>query len=315
MPIRFCFARACAITLLALCPTVAFAQSEEDLAQAKLLGQEGLALFDKGEYEAALGKLDEADRKARIPPLGLYAGRALARLGRLLEAQERFIQVTAIPLAPNSPEVWQRSKLDAQAELEKLLPTIPTVEVELVGVPADQRKTVSLTVDGREVEVALGGIRLNPGEHSLVASYAGESKSQTVKLAVGAKERLRFDFTKAPAAAESQESGPNVLTIVGAVVASAGGAGLVVWGATGLAAMGKADEYDCKDDGFCRGATDVSDLTTLRTVSTVSFYVGGGLALAGGGLLLAGLLGGEPSKEAALMPIVAPGFIGLSGKF
>ncbi len=314
MLIRFGFARACAIALLTLCPAVAFAQSEEDLAQAKLLGQEGLAFFDKGEYEAALGKLDEADRKARIPPLGLYAGRALARLGRLLEAQERFVQVTAIPLAPNSPEVWQRSKLDAQAELEKLLPTIPTVEVELVGVPADQRKTVTLTVDGREVEVVLGGIRLNPGEHSLVASYAGDSKSQTVKLDVGAKERVRFDFTKVPQAAEPQESGPNVLTIVGAVVASAGGAGLVVWGATGLAAMGKADDYGCNDDGRCEVA-DVSDLTTLRTVSTVSFYVGGGLALAGGGLLLAGLLGGEPSNEVALVPIVGPGFIGLSGKF
>ena len=314
MLFRPSFVRICSVALLALSPSVAVAQSEEELAQAKLLGQQGLALFDKEEYEAALVKLDEADRKARIPPLGLYAGRALARLGRLLEAQARFTQVTAIPLAPNSPEVWQQSKLDAQTELEKLLPRIPSVELEFVGISADQRKTVKLSIDGREVEIALGAIQLNPGEHNVTATYAGATRSQSVTLAVGAKERVRFDFTKSPEAAGSQESGPNVLTVVGAVVASAGGAGLIVWGATGLAAMSKADDYGCNDDGICAVA-DVSDLTTLRTVSTVSFYVGGGLALAGGGLLLAGLLSGEPSNEVALAPIVGPGFIGLSGKW
>ncbi len=303
----------CALTLaatLAAQPSRVFAQSEQDLVVAKELGQAGLALFDRGEYEAALLKLDEAEAKVAIPPLGLYAGRALSRLGRLLEAEARFRKVIATPLPPNSPQVWQDAKIDAQTELDKLLPTIPKLEIVVVGVPDAFLRSVELKVDGVAIAIeSRSELRLNPGPHEVAGAFADIKRGEGTELKLGEAKRVSLDFTPAKTA-DPAETSP--LVIAGAVILSVGGAGLLTWGATGIVSMVKADEYKCVD-ALCP-EPDVSDLMALRTTSTVSFYVGGGLALAGGGILLAGLLS-SPSDDVALFPLVGPGNLGFVGRW
>ncbi len=295
-------------------PLPAAGQSEDDLAAARLLGQEGLALFDKGEYEAALAKLDAAAEKAKIPPLGLYAARALARLGRLIQAEARYQEVLSIPLPPNSPAVWSQAKVDAEDELAKLRATIPTIEVVLRGVDAAQAREVVVQVDGRTVK-DLRKVPVDPGPHEVAASLDGVVRTAQARVDSGKHVRIEIAVGPQDTSVRHGETGPSPTLIAGGVLLGAGGAGLIVWGGTGLAAMAKADEYGC--DGASCPREDVSDITALRLTSTVSFYVGGGLALVGGSLLVvSAVLGGEATEDtSAVRPILGPGYAGLEGRF
>ncbi len=293
---------------------LAVAQSDDDRQRARELGQAGLALFDKGDYAGALAKLDEADAIVKVPTVGLFAARSLDRLDRMAEARARLLQVVAIPLPPNSPEVWQQAKTDAAAELASLDKETPRVVLDLVGVPASKSGRVEVSVDARAAAVENNVVRVDPGKRQVVVRLGERSQTFSVDARRGQSYPVRADLTPPEGPPAAVESGPNVLTVVGAVTAGLGGAGLVVWGATGGAALGKASEYGC--DGAQCQVEDVADLDALRTAASVSFYLGGGLALAGTGLLIAGFVtSDDPGEAVALRPIVGPGWLGLAGSF
>lgn len=293
-------------------PAPSHAQSAADLAEAKDLGQQGLARFDAGDFEGALEKLDAAEQKAKIPPLGLYAGRALLRLNRMLEAEARFEAVLTIALPPNSPPVWQQAKDDAKIELDRLRAAIPRVLARWTGAA-----TPSFLVDGVSVQGTRGEadastvvLRVNPGTREITATSGETTLSRKVEAAISTEVPIDFAF---PSRAAGEETTAPPLLLIGGIVLGAGGAGLVVWGATGIAALVRADELGCVD-AAC-GSQDVSDLTTLRTASTVSFYVGGALTLVGAGLMLSSLA--FPTDEAERAPVVflGPGSVGVLGVF
>ena len=303
-------AMAIALSLLTL-PLSARAQTEDELAQARALGQEGLALFDKGEYQAALAKIDEAETYARVPTLDLFGARALARLDRLLEAKARFQEVEAMPLPPNSPEVWYQAKVDAAEERAKLEAQIPSIAIHVVGVGAAVR--TELLLDGKPLRAGTAPVPVDPGPHEISARAGAESRRASVMAERGKTHQVRLDF--APAKRAEPDAGPSPLVIVGAVTLALGGAGLIVWGGTGGAALTKAHDHGCDADGQCQ-SQNVSDLQTLRTASLVSFYTGTGLALVGASLLVAGVVvqDSEPT-QATLYPVVGARFVGLGGRF
>src|SRR5262245_48814497 len=88
-----------------------------DDAQARItarrLGAEAVKLYDTGYYVAALEKFDAASSLLPTPTLSLYSARCLVKLGRLVEASERYLTATRMTLDKNAPSVMLRAQVDA----------------------------------------------------------------------------------------------------------------------------------------------------------------------------------------------------------
>ena len=80
---------------------------------ARKLGNEAQKLFDAGDYEAALEKFNLADSLVSAPTLGLRAARCLVKLGRLVEASERYLEVTRMHLDRSAPMVMRKAQVEA----------------------------------------------------------------------------------------------------------------------------------------------------------------------------------------------------------
>src|SRR4051812_30455373 len=72
---------------------------------ARKLGQEAVKLYEAGDYARALEKFNTADSLVPAPTLGLYAARCLTKLGKVVEASERYLEVTRMQLDRGSAPV------------------------------------------------------------------------------------------------------------------------------------------------------------------------------------------------------------------
>jgi len=66
-------------------------------ALRRRLGNAGVEAFQAGEFADASAKLERAYRVIQAPSLGLWLARALVQLGKLVEAQERYVAVGRLP--------------------------------------------------------------------------------------------------------------------------------------------------------------------------------------------------------------------------
>ncbi|MFO0762775.1 MAG: hypothetical protein U0359_40435 [Byssovorax sp.] len=153
----------------------------ETKSAARKLGTEGQKLFDAGDYAAALEKFNLADSLVPAPTLGLRAARCLVKLGRVVEASERYLDVTRMQLDRFAAPVMRKAQADALAEREKLLPTIPSLTVVLDG-PTGAGVTV--LVDDKTMPPALIGQKrpADPGAHRVEAKRADTSIFREVVL-------------------------------------------------------------------------------------------------------------------------------------
>ena len=71
------------------------------------LGYEGVAAYQKGDYVSARDKLERAYRVVRAPSLGLWSARALEKSGKLVEASERYLEVTRLEVKAGEAAVQQ----------------------------------------------------------------------------------------------------------------------------------------------------------------------------------------------------------------
>lgn len=153
-----------------LLSSLAFAQSDADKATARTLGQEGQAALDARDFARALDLFDRADRLFHAPTLLLGRARALAGVGRWVEAQEAYIRLVREGVSAGAPDVFKRAVDDAKRELAALEPRIPSLIVTVTG-PIEP----SVTVDGSSLPAAALGVRraIDPGTHEIVATAAG----------------------------------------------------------------------------------------------------------------------------------------------
>src|SRR5688572_21387812 len=79
-------------------PVRAQGDDAQTRAAARQLGTEGIDLFRAGQYADAVARLDRAAALYNVPALNLYAARSLARLGRWVEANERYLAIGRIEL-------------------------------------------------------------------------------------------------------------------------------------------------------------------------------------------------------------------------
>ncbi len=288
--------------LLLAAPAWAETPDAATRGSARKLGEEGNALFDQGNYAAALEKYERADTLVHVPTLGLKAARCLEKLGRWVEASERYLGVTRMQLAADALEVHHEAQTQAAAEREALLPRIPSLVIKLSGA----KEGVSVTIDGKAVPSALIGEQqlVDPGEHRLEARLGEQVQTRTFTATEAQTSSVNLDFAAPPPSVAApppptkpagpspeldrgSEPGSGQRTL-GLIVGGVGVVGVAAGAVTGLMASGKRSDLEkqCGDDLECPPSAwdDADSYNGLRTVSTVGF-IGGAVCLVAGGVL------------------------------
>jgi hypothetical protein len=294
-------------------------------ATARKLGAEAVKLFEAGDYAGALEKFNTADSLVPAPTLGLYAARCYVKLGKLVEASERYLEVTRMQLDRAAPPVMRKAQVDAVAEREKLLPTIPTLEVQLAG-PVGEG--VAVTVDDKALLPALLGEKrpINPGAHTLAAKRADTTITQQVSVSVGEPARVVLKLPPLPPAPAARMPPLHLAGWAGIGVA---GAGVITGGVAGLVALAKGQslltqcpQHVCPDS---KALALAGSYDTARFTSTAGFIVGA-VGLAAGIPLLVftpsveyvypdGRPAPPPAQKAHVEPWVTWGGAGVRGIF
>jgi hypothetical protein len=293
-----------ALTLLTASPARAQAGDEAARAEARKIGYAGVEAYQAGDFATARERLETAYQMLRVPSLGLWSARALAKLGKLVEAEARYLEVIRLPTSVGDEAIQEQARRDAGNERTALARRIPSVIVRLEGAPASE---VAVTID----DAALVGSALaenhlvNPGRHK-VEGIRGTTRAQVeISVAEGEQREAVLRFAAAPAASTSSggpdptlgvqrpaaSTGSDPRRTIGWVTLGTGGAGLVIGAVSGFMAMSKKSDLDkagCGTGSTCppseRG--NVDSYNSLRTVSGVGFIAGAALAGVGAYLLL-----------------------------
>jgi hypothetical protein len=322
----------------ALAPAAAHAQAIDSTTRstARQLGTEGVQAYEEGRYDEASDKLERAYQLLKAPSLALWSGRALERRGNLVEASERYLEATRLPIeGTDDKSVQQKAQADALAAHGELQPRIPRLLIEVHGATSSD---VKLTIGGTAVPSAVIGtpIPVDPKRIEVEAEHEGHTVRADVSVGEGssAKVVIRFDGNRssaevtatsatstgdgpAPDAATDdtptdpprdqrpRQPGPNLVGPI--VLLAAGGAVLI----SGIVLLATAN--DCYY-GYC---IEDSDKVTAGAVLTP---IGIGLA-AGGGIWL-GIKVSKHKKAATtasagltLMPVRAGVGVGVAGTF
>jgi hypothetical protein len=311
-----------------------------DRETARSLMQEGRDLRDKGDLQGALKRFQAADGIMHVPTTGLEVARTQATLGLLVEARDTIAAIRKTPPKPNEPEpfVEARSKAD---ELDSSLDgRVPSLTITVDGAAASETPTI--TIDGVQVPAAAVGLprKVDPGHHVIVAKTASAEGTQEIDVREKEQKQVQLTLiagsTSTPPMGANDSSGtnpealpegeqatshsPSWLTWAGAGVAVVGvGVGSI----TGLMELSKVSSLNGQcPKKVCPASSDYSSATTLATVSTVSFIVGGvGAAVAIGSLVVGHptpAASTAPSPSAArleISPWVGLGAAGLRGSF
>ncbi len=313
----------------------AMAQPVDDAtrAAARQVGEDGLAAYDQGRYGEALAKLGQAYAVVKAPALGLWTARTLVKLGKLVEASERYLEVTRLSAEGGNADVQRNAKQAAAKERDELLPKIPKLRLRVRGARGDH---VSVQVDGTAVPAPLVGAErpANPGKHEIIAKLGSREITKQVTLRPGESREVVLQFEEEKGASDSvriatgpgrpvpesdRGTGPGgVQRTAGWVSLGVGGAGIVVGSIAGIVLLSKRSSLL---DGDCVGTEcgpserdRVQSYNGLRPVSTVGFVVGVAGLGAGAALLLT-----SPKPQETAKPHVAlwvgVGATGLAGRF
>lgn len=323
----------------------AFAQESDAAARAtaRKLGNAGIDAYNAADFPAAADKLDKAYKVLQAPSLGLWSARAFVKNGRLVEASERYVEVSRLPIVGGNRQVQEQAKEDAQKEHEALAPRIPSLVVKLEGATPEQ---VSVSVDGKPLPPELIGesAPANPGAHKITGVRGDDKTELNVTLAEGSEQvaLLRFKpqspssapLATAPAgavagaapaaatastpppdeAAPKAESSGSIAPVLGWIGVGLGGAAIVAGGITGAMAIEK--KADLIESGDCEGGCDESsgryrNFETLRNVSTICFISGG--IVAATGIVLLVLAPSDDPNNVSLA--IGPGHATIRGSF
>lgn len=315
----------------------ALAQEVDSAARgaARSLGYEGIQAYQAGDIPTAVDRLERAYRVLRVPSLALWSARALEASGKWVEASERFLEATRLPIEDNSDRsVQEQAQSDARAAEAGLRPKIPLLVIEVRGISPS---LVEVSRDGIAVNSALlgSGLPTNPGEVLVVGAAADQRREVLATAVEGQSTPVVLDFT--PKAAPPPESVPETQPapaaavtpvpdadpgarkgrtqrIIGWGLVGAGGAGVilgVVAGSAALAERSKLDNSGACSGTACANGTDIGTLNTMRVLSSVGFIAGGVLAAGGTALVLTA----PKSKGVAVRARLGIAALELEGRF
>jgi len=292
--------------------------------RALKLAGEALDLFKAGDHASALAKFSEADSVVPAPTLKVRIAKCLDALGRMQEGAARYREVIALELKPWSPRVHREARDQAVEELARLLERTPKLTVVLSG-SAEARAEVR--IDGKLLEGPVGqATPFDPGLHVIAVKSGDRVVERSVTLERGRAERVTIDLPPPrvdakPAGTSGEPNGTR--RVLGFTLVGVGGAGLVV-GLVGTGLLfGDRSELDrlCPDGVCYRDDPTAVDVATRyngeRYVSGVGLIAGGVVGAAGAAMLLVDALGrgADGPATSALVPVLAPGYFGISGRF
>jgi hypothetical protein len=258
---------------------------------ARKLGAEGIVLYRRGDFEGALDRFERAYKILPAPTLGVRAARCMVKLNRLVEASERYLEVTRYTFQPGDPFVYKQDIASAQRERDELQPRIPSLEIEVTGPRGDG---IEVEVDGRAVPVELVGAAqpIDPGSHQVVVRRADTSVDGSVTVPEGETSRLTLELPALPPPREPQTppDGAGVDWMLWTWVAFGVGAGgavaSIINGAIAVDQQNKLEarcpNRSCPPDAH--GAANAYDAT--RYATTIGIVLGAVGGAAGGALLL-----------------------------
>lgn len=300
--------------------------SDADRAVARSLGLEAQDALKRGEFRAALDLFQRADALYHAPTLLLGVARAQVGLGRLVAARESYLRLLREGLPPRPSDAFRRALADAELELARLEPRIPSLILTREA-PPDAR----LVLDDQEIPAAILGLRrpTEPGPHLLQASAdgfrpfrleftlgEGESRSIAVRLerlppplaptAVASAPAPLLPVgplaSAAPAAAPPEASDPpgNWRRVAGWTGVGVGSAALLAGSIWGLVAVDRKAELDgaCPEAPRCPSSALPLQRSYERAGNLSSLGFGVGLLGLGVGIPLL-LLDPPRSKNTA----------------
>lgn len=312
---------------LLLLTEVALAEpTPEDRATARALAAEGYIALKNKDYELAVDRFQRAEALVHAPTLLVDLARSLVGLGRLVEAYENYQRVIREGTSPSAPVPWQKAYENAVKEAAELEPRLAWITIDVYG-----HDSPTVKIDGKPIAAAALGVRraIDPGSRTIVVEAPGRlSAEKTVELDEGATAKVAFtlfeDDTPPPPAkveitprAEERSSSQYRLPML--IAFGAGAAGFVTFGITGALMLGERSELKEQCDRYRRcpsSAEDtVSSYQTYGTVSAIALGVGVAGAATGITLYLLDKKKERPPSEVALSPLIAPGFVGVDGRF
>ncbi len=304
-----------------LAPAAAEGQDFATRSAARKLGEEGIALFNKGEFADAFEKFNLADQLVPAPTLGLRAARCLVKLGRLVEATERYLAVTRMDLSRMQvTPAFRKAQAEAVKEREELLPLLPSLTIEVTGPVGDG---ITVSVDGAQIPSALLGQKrpIDPGPHEVLVRRGETRVKKKVDLLVKQTEKVVLVLPPLPKP-KPPEPDPFWRTIAWVGV-GVGAGGFVAFGVTGGLTVAKNDELNTNcPDRRCQPEfhAEADFFDTLRYATTAGLVVGVvGLGV-GVPLLIAGptVQSKKDEKKAAEItwtPVLGIGSAGVRGTF
>jgi hypothetical protein len=282
----------------------ASAQQVDDATRsaARQLATDGSAAYQADDYAQAYDRFNRAYQLVHVPTVGIWAARSLVKLGRFVEASERYLEVERTPLAADAPAEHHKVQQDAKDERAQLLPRIPSVRVLLEGAaPAE----VFVSLNDELLQSALLGVKrpVDPGKLRVKGVRGEQVVEASVDLPEGVSKDVALTFTKfshvkpsaapppsehapPPAAPPPQLSGAPDRTLA-YVALGVGGAALITGGVFAGLALSKKSDLDSEcPNRQCTPAhhADNDSYETKKLVSGVGLIAGA--ALVGAGVVL-----------------------------
>jgi hypothetical protein len=251
-------------------------------------------------------QLERAYAVLRVPSIGLWSARALARNGKLVEASERYLELARLELGEGDQKVQQRALEDAAQELAELSKRVPSITIAVEGAKANE---VTLGLDGAALSSAIVNEArpVNPGRHVVTGSRGSEQVQTAMQVKEGDHAQTSLAFHAAVGApvatrVESPKAVPETRpepTLAGSSSWNAGKTTAVALGVLGVAGgivaaieLSKFQARQSQADILCHktcGEPSHSVAKSLldeslrdRSLAIVAGAVGGACILAGG---------------------------------
>jgi tetratricopeptide (TPR) repeat protein len=333
---------------LAVAPREASAQQTAPTAAqketARTLMQQGDKQFAAGDYRGAASSYRAADNIVAVSTTGLALAKALAQLGQLVEAVDVLQRVINAPKPDREAPLLAQARKDAVALDVDLAARIPTLQITVIGPPADV--PVKLQIDGVAIDDAARTLpqRLNPGEHTVTASAMGfHDNSAKATLAEREQKQIEIKLEAKPPEPKPPEAPPVALPppvakpvrpdvprvapdrssstrTVSWIGFGVGAAGLVMGSVTGGLSLSKQSklESECPENTCTEDKrADHDSIIALANASNAGFIIGGvGVAVGTVALVVDLTRKPKPSETSAwLRPVVGIGLVGIEGTF
>lgn len=253
---------------------------------ARSLGVEAIQLESQGKLAEALDRYERAHALFPAPTLGVGAARCLEKLGRLVEAAERYREVATAQLGPNPQFQYLEAQAEAMKAREALLPRIPALEVVVKG---DRGEGITVLVDDEVLppELVDTSHPVDPGEHEVRVRRGDVTITQRTRVGEGETARVVLSLPPLPLEAKHSNE-PEVAWETWMWVSYGVGAGGVLAAViNGSIALSQNAHLEKRCPGrICPpSAHDAADAFDATRVATTVGFVVGGVGIAAGTLL------------------------------